>query len=70
MNRTYTETDCGICGKVEQREGSQYAPPVGWARLDLVYRLEGSGWTNNIPFQVELCPKCADKVKALLIGEQ
>ena len=63
--KVYTESICEKCGKIEHRDGAEGGfPPVGWAEFTLVYREEGSGWTNNRRVALTLCPKCADKVAA------
>ena len=65
-----TKSTCKMCRKVEWREGAEGKfPPVGWAEFSLTYRLDGSGWTNNLSVYKTLCPECAYKVELFVGGE-
>lgn len=67
--KVYTITECEMCSKINEREGAEgFVPPVGWAKVELLYREEGSGWTNSTRYRKQLCPDCAQKVLKL-IGE-
>ena len=55
---------CEQCGCKNVREGAEgFVPPIGWAELELTYRLKGSGWTNNRRIVKVLCPRCAEEVE-------
>lgn len=69
--KIFTETQCARCGKVDRKQRYEGTIiPVGWAELELTYRREGSGWTNNSKFVNSLCPECADKVRDFAIPSE
>ena len=64
--QVFTETECGMCGEIDRREGAEGTiPPVGWAEITLIFRHEGNGWENNTLYNKYLCPTCANEVKGV-----
>ena len=65
MPKTYTETVCSRCGRIEREEGpSQGVPPVSWAWMLLRYRARGQGWSGHgHEMELELCETCAYAVE-------
>ena len=62
-----TTTTCDVCGSQQTVEGAHSGvPAAGWAKADLLRRLDGEGWTNNNRLTETLCPKCTSKVAELL----
>ncbi len=58
-----TLSTCDMCGGVDKRRGAEDECPIGWAILELSYRLDGSGWENNTRYKKELCQNCANSIR-------
>lgn len=63
--QVYTETICDRCSQSDRREGAEGSvPPVGWAQLDIAYRVAGTGWSGGgRRVTAVLCPACARVVE-------
>jgi len=59
-----TRSRCDRCGRFDERNGAEgETPPVHWARIEIVFRREGSGWTNTYPHRFQFCHDCAIAIK-------
>ena len=66
--KVFTESVCDRCGQKEQREGAAGScPPAGWARIRLMQRQQGAGWSNShVLFDGEICHDCTAWAQVVL----